>query len=365
MIRTLVADDSAIVRAMLCQVLSDSKNFEIAGTAENGKIALEMAQKLKPELIIMDINMPLMNGIEATSKIKEIYDPAVVAFTTEDTAEVGYKCIEAGAVVVEQKPNLATMDRQKIEKFCEKLMTITESFRRHHSSSGPIKKKILSDKSTDNEEENSATADLNGSKAEHIDDGKKFSIVAIGASTGGPIAVQKVLSGLGKDFPLPVIITQHIDALFDRQFSKWLDSTTGMRVTTVCDGEILEKSHAYVAPSGCHFCITATQNGHFKARLDYSEEVHFLRPAVDKMFLSCAEEAAGNTIAVILTGMGTDGADGCKKIYDAGGYTMAESERTSVVFGMPKAAIEKKAITRVLDLEDISSQIKKLAGAHC
>ena len=104
MIRTLVADDSAIVRAMLCQVLSDSKNFEITGTAENGKIALEMARSLKPELIIMDINMPIMNGIEATSRIKEIYDPAIVAFTTEDTAEVGYRCLEAGAVEVDQKP---------------------------------------------------------------------------------------------------------------------------------------------------------------------------------------------------------------------------------------------------------------------
>lgn len=365
MIRTLVADDSAIVRAMLCQVLSDSKNFEITGTAENGKIALEMARSLKPELIIMDINMPIMNGIEATSRIKEIYDPAIVAFTTEDTAEVGYRCLEAGAVEVDQKPNLATMDRQKIEKFCEKLMVITESFRRHHSTSRSNRKLLFEDSSTYDENEISEAGSHKDPKAELIDTAKKFSIVAIGASTGGPVAVQKVLSGLGKTFPLPVIITQHIDALFDRQFSKWLDSTTGMRVTTVCDGEILEKSHVYVAPSGCHFCIEATPNGQFRARLDYSEEIHFLRPAVDKMFSSCADQAGSNTIAVLLTGMGTDGADGCRKIYEKCGYTIAESERTSVVFGMPKAAIEMKAINRVLDLEDISGQIKKLAGACC
>ena len=203
MIRTLVADDSAIVRAMLCQVLSDSKNFEITGTAENGKIALEMARSLKPELIIMDINMPIMNGIEATSRIKEIYDPAIVAFTTEDTAEVGYRCLEAGAVEVDQKPNLATMDRQKIQNFCKKLIVLADAYKKHNITSRKLRniyyaqsitREIIKEKNQIHQEQNKSP----------------YSILAIGASTGGPIAIQTLLRDLGPSFPLPIIITQHI-----------------------------------------------------------------------------------------------------------------------------------------------------------
>ena len=359
MIRILIADDSVIVRAMLGQVLGDDSRFDIVGMAENGKHAVDMDSEFLPDMIVMDVNMPIMNGIEATKLIKANRNPAIVAFTTEDAAEVGYKCIEAGAIDIVQKPNLATMNMEQIKNFCDKLAVMSENFKRHNTPSDSLKKKYYAKTLT-----NDMTGTLeDGSNTDKFEP-KKFSVLAIGASTGGPIAIQKVLNGLCRhsNFPLPIIITQHIDEMFDRQFSQWLSTTTSFPVKTAETGDILEKAHVYVAPAGKHLCIERKTDGSLSIVLDDSEPVHFLKPAVDKMFCSCAEVVGSKTLAVILTGMGNDGTDGLKEIKFHGGYTIAESEKTSVIFGMPKSAIDAGVISRVEDLEEIPQFIFKLTS---
>ncbi|WP_407396704.1 chemotaxis-specific protein-glutamate methyltransferase CheB [Treponema sp.] len=356
MIRVLIADDSAIVRAMLGQVLGDDSRFEIVGMAENGKHAVELCLELKPDLVVMDINMPILNGIDAIIQIKEKMNPAIVAFTTEDTAEIGYKCLDAGAIDVVQKPNLATMNRHKIENFCDQLTIISEAYRKHMEKSNELRniyyaqslaKEIIKGKNTQPE------------KQEQL----RFSVLAIGASTGGPVAIQKLLRALKPLFPLPIIITQHIDEVFDTQFAKWLSNTTGHEVKTATDGEILQAGHVYIAPSKKHLMLKKKSDRNYAIVLDDSEEVHFLKPAVDKMFTSCAEVVGSKTLAILLTGMGQDGAQGMKKIHDAGGYTIAESEKSSVVFGMPKAAVDMNAVTRIEDLDYMGEIIRTITGA--
>lgn len=356
MIRTLIADDSAIVRAMLGQVIGDNQHFEIVGMAENGKHAVEMCLNLKPELVIMDINMPILNGIEAIAQITQKMTTAIVAFTTEDTAEIGYQCLDAGAIEIIQKPNLATMDRQKIENFCEKLLTIADAYKKHSEIYGNLRNIYYA---------RSLAKEIFKGKSQNVikEEQSKFSVLAIGASTGGPIAIQKLLRNLGTSFPIPIIITQHIDEMFDCQFASWLSNTTGLKVKTAVNGEKLQAGQVYIAPSKKHLTLQQKSKEELTVLLDDSEEIHFLKPAVDKMFSSCARVTGKKTLAVLLTGMGQDGALGMKEILDAGGYTMAQSEKSCIIFGMPKAAIEMNAVKRVEDLDVMAEVIKQVSGA--
>lgn len=355
MIRTLIADDSAIVRAMLGQVIGDDKRFEIVAMAENGKAAVELCLEHKPDLVIMDINMPVMSGLDAIKAIMEKMTTAIVVFTTEDTAEIGYICLDAGAVEVFQKPNLATMNKEKIEDFCKKLYTISDSYSRHDLKTGSLRKSYYAQ---------SLTKEIIRKKAEIKlqEEELKFSILAIGASTGGPIAIQRLLKDLGPDFPLPIIITQHIDKIFETQFASWLKKTTGLSVLVASDGQPLKPGYVYIAPSSRHLKIKTGTSKNLITVLDDGKEVHFLKPAVDVMFSSCASVTAGRTLAVLLTGMGSDSAQGMKEVFDAGGCTIAQSEKSCVIYGMPKAAVALNCVRHIEDLDRIADLIKKITG---
>lgn len=350
MIKVLVVDDSAIVRAILGQVLGDDKRFEVCGFAENGEIAVELNEEHSPDLIIMDLNMPKMDGIEATRKIMETSSPAIIIYTTEDKARVSFECLEAGALLVQQKPNLATLSRSRIEVFCEQLAVIALEHAKQtgFSTKKPRPEKIFREVIIE---------DINTPPSQ------KFSLLAIGASTGGPIAIQTVLSRLAKNFPLPIIITQHIDSIFDCQFATWLSDSTGKNVKLAENSEILKAGTVYIAPAGRHLCITKNASGELKALLDDSEPLHYLKPAVDKMFFSCAQTLQKKCIAVLLTGMGTDGAEGLKAIKDAGGYTVTESSETCVIYGMPKAANDLNAQVKCCSLYEIPVILNHYSGA--
>lgn len=349
-INTLVVDDSGIVRAMLCQVLGDDERFNVVDTAENGQIAVEKNELYKPDLITMDIKMPVMDGITATKKILKNSRPAIIAFTTEDDSKTSCEMFDAGAVELKKKPNLATMSRSTLESFCDELAEIVNSYEKYRN--------IKSNRAYKNE------------KKEHIAEREKLKkefmapqlidIVMIGASTGGPVAIQTVLKDLGPDFEKPILITQHIDNLFDEYFASWLTTTTGMTCTIAKDGEILQKSHAYIAPTNRHLLIKELTEapGKYQIVLDDSDPVHYLKPAVDKMFVECSKILKDRVMAIILTGMGKDGAEGCAQVIKNGGWTIAQSEDSCIVFGMPKAAIELKAIKSIKPLGEIAAAIK-------
>ena len=351
MIRTLIVDDSGIVRAMLKHVMESDGNFEVVGSVANGQSAVEQNKALSPELIIMDLNMPVMDGIEATRIIMQenARTPVIVAFTTEDEAKIGYKCLEAGAVEIIKKPNIASMTLAELEAFCERLKLITKVNHAKIRQSRFFHKPIPRNTEPP-------------SKEHRLQAKSKYKILVVGASTGGPIAIQTLLQDLGKDFPIPVLITQHIDLMFDRQFASWLDSTTEFSVSLAEDGTVPEPGHAYIAPAETHLVVSEKSNSPCNCCLtiDNDPPLHFLKPAVDKLFCSAAPVLKDKLLGVLLTGMGKDGAEGCKAISDNGGKTICQNQDSCVIFGMPRAAIEMNAASHVLPLEEIGSFINSI-----
>lgn len=355
MIKVLIVDDSAIVRAMIKQIMETDIRFQIVGIAENGEKAIARNAELKPDLIVMDINMPVMDGLESTKRILSTSDPAVVCFSTEDSVDIGYQCIEAGALELIRKPDFSVMTTEVLQEFCERLVEIADTHSKLRKDRPENERPKLQAKPSVQEK----TAPAAGTPAQ------KFDLCLIGASTGGPAAVQTVLSGLGSDFPLPILITQHIDSLFDVQFAKWLDGSTGMEVELAENGTIIKPGHAYVSPANVHLEVEAVagQPGTYKTILSDEPPLHFLKPAVDKLFFSASEQAKDKVLAIVLTGMGRDGADGCKTIVDNGGMTIAQDESTCIVFGMPRAAIECGGAKAVKSLDEIAPYVKTIVGA--
>ena len=393
MIRVLIVDDSAIVRAMVRQVMENDERFQIAGEASNGEAAVKNNEQLKPDLVIMDINMPIMDGIEATVRILKTSSPVVVIFTTEDSAIMGYRCIQAGAVEVISKPDLAAMTPGMMKLFCDRIAALGEKRAgaaavRAVSLVSDFSKKVTgehdragsvsgAERSGLAAAETAAQTERGSSQPSGASDGcpylnpalsqlpGEYRMLVAGASPGGPAALQTLLSGLGPAFPLPVLITQHIDSSFDVHFAGWLNESTGMSVEIAKEGAVPLKGHAYLAPADRHLLVKPSPDTVGGCVLTLSDDppVHFLKPAVDKLFFSASEVFKNHTLAVLLTGMGRDGADGCKRIVEAGGYTVAESEQTCAVFGMPRAAIECGAASAVVQLGQMPDFLRSRLGA--
>lgn len=336
MINILLVDDSAIIRAIIKQILTNDSRFNIVGESSNGQDAIAKNARLHPDLIIMDINMPVMNGIDATKTIMKEAPTNIVIFSTEDTAKIGFEGINAGAKDIIAKPDLASSSQAFYEEFKEKLF-------------------LLGSKGT---KKNTAE------KIEAIkNSNEKYNLVMIGASTGGPAAVQTVLKNLGADLNAPILVTQHIDASFADHYTPWLSETTGLNVQFAKDGQACEKGRVYVAPPDYHMTIEGnSESGSYIIKLNQSNPVHFLRPAVDPMFFSGAAIAKNHCIGILLTGMGRDGADGCVELKKQGAYTICESEETCAVYGMPKAAIDDGGAKTVLPLYKIGEFVRNLLG---
>ncbi len=345
MIRVLFVDDSALIRAMLKQVFREDGRFEVAGEAPDGQVAVEKAKAGNIDLIVMDINMPVMDGIEATRRITSFSSVAIVMFTTEDTMDSTYRCISAGALEIFKKPNLADMTDEMLQDFREKIYVISQTRKNKSRGLLALGKEL---------ERPQAEPGAQGGKGiPHRD----YDMLLIGSSTGGPSAIQTVLKGLPANFPLPILITQHIDKLFDSQLVKWLDDTTDFTVSLAASGERPVAGHVYFAPADRHMAISKS-GGSYAIELNDDPPMHFLRPSVDKMFSSAAAVLGEKALAVILTGMGKDGADGAVELRKAGGYMLAQDEGSCIVFGMPKAVIEAGAASMVLPLNSIGPAIQ-------
>lgn len=338
MIRVLIVDDSAVIRRLLKGILSKDPRFEVIGEAANGVAAQLQNKVLDPDIIIMDIYMPLLDGIEATKRIMKDKPVPIVIFSTEDTAKMGYKALEAGALDMAKKPDNTMQSENYFKIFKDRLAVLAKK-------PGIFK-------------------GAGASSSVNVQSGGNWQALLVGASTGGPVAVQTVLSGLKKDFPLPILVTQHIDSAFDGHYAEWLEETTGMPVSLAENGALLEAGHVYVAPANRHLRISPqTKDGAVYAALTDDAPVHFLKPAVDPLFESGAQVLKDKCLAVLLTGMGNDGAAGCKKVVDAGGYTICQDEKTCVVYGMPGAAVNMGGASAVLSLQDIAPVLRKMAGA--
>ncbi len=340
MIQVLIVEDSPTQRQLLRTILESDPELQVVGEARHGQEAVQLSRELRPNIITMDIQMPKMNGYEAIRQIMaETPCPIIVLTSTRSDIEMGvsYKALETGALMVVRKPRgPAVNDSEALALIAQvKTMSQVKVVRRRTT---PLTLPVAPP---------AAGASARGGLKCPV------RIVAIGASTGGPPALQLILSQLSADIPVPIVIVQHISQGFVGGLVKWLDDTTPLAIKIAAHGEPLAAGSVYVAPD--NFQLTVTVSGHIWLR--QSEPVDGHCPSVTALFKSVASSYGCRAAGVLLTGMGRDGADGLQAIRAAGGLTIAQNQSSSVVFGMPKAAIELGAATEVLALERIGFRL--------
>lgn len=349
-INVLVVDDSAFMRKLITSFLQEDLRIEVVGTARNGNDALEKIEKLNPDVVTLDVEMPEMNGIEALRRIMSDFPRPVVMLssTTKDGADNTLQAIQYGAVDFIQKPSGSI----SIDLHLIKNEIVTKVLQ-----AGKVNVELL--KKPLSIQETPTTRMIDYSKIELVDRGSFKKIVCIGTSTGGPRALQEVLPKLPKNFTAPVVIVQHMPAGFTKSLADRLNSLCEITVKEAENGEFLKAGTAYIAPGGSHMKIKKIGTT-LAVNIDKSEIRNGHRPSVDVLFESISEIDRIQKISVIMTGMGSDGSQGLIKLKNTGKViSIAESKETSIVFGMPKAAIETNLVDRVEHLEDIADSILK------
>jgi len=342
-IRVLVVDDLAVVRKFITYLLDSDPEIQVIGTAANGEEAVEEAKRKKPSVITMDIHMPKMDGFEATRRIMEVQPTPIVIVSGSSTvkeAATAFKAIEAGALAVAPRPE--GIGHPEHEAKAKELIQTVKLM-----SEVKVVRRWLRPK----REITPSVPQVGIEKTL-----TKIQMVAIGASTGGPIALQTVLSGLAKDFPVPVLIVQHIAVGFLEGLVDWLAQSTGFPVHIATDGEHPRPGHVYVAPDGFHMVMKAGN----RIALTGEEPRDGLRPSVSHLFASVAKVFGKNAVGVLLTGMGKDGADELKRMKDRGAITIAQDEESSIVYGMPGEAVKLDAATFVLSIEKIPEVLEAM-----
>jgi two-component system chemotaxis response regulator CheB len=349
-VRVLIIDDSALIRKILTEVLSASPDIEVIGTAADPLIARDMIKQLNPDVLTLDIEMPHMDGITFLKNLMRLRPTPVVMISTltEKGAEVTLQALALGAVDFVAKPKvdvINTLNSYADEIIAKVKMASRVNVRNLDNQALKAKEteKSIGDASfkTDPLKKSSASA---GNK-----------IIGIGASTGGTEAIKTVVKGLPACTP-PVIITQHLPAAFSESFVRHIGLVTAMTASIPKHGQILEAGHIYLAPGDRHLAVVK-EGSRYKIQLCDGEPVNRHKPAVDVMFRSLVQSAGANAVAVLLTGMGADGAMGMKEMHDAGAKTVIQDEQSSVVWGMPGAAFKLGCTDYVLPLEEVANRI--------
>jgi len=336
-IRVLIVDDSALVRKMLIRNMADDLEIEVIGEAEDPYQARDLMVELEPDVITLDVEMPRMDGITFLKHFMEVMPTptVIISSLTQAGARITLDALESGAVDVIAKPTLNTLDHLAMSK--------DEINRRIKYAAGIVVKKI-------------AYRNIPKLIVSAPSSCDKSGIIAIGSSTGGVEALGRILPTFSADSPA-ILIVQHMPASITAAFATRLNGLCQMRVKEAEDGDLVIPGQILIAPGGlCHTQIIRAGN-QYRISLQEGELVNYCRPAVDVLFHSIAREATCKVAAAILTGMGKDGAEGLLAIRQAGGHTYAQDEATSVVFGMPQAAMNLKAAEKMLPLEQIPNAL--------
>ena len=344
MIKVLIVEDSPVAREFLTYILTSDPAIQVVGTANNGMEALEILGKNKPDVITMDIHMPIMDGFEATRRIMETFPvPIVIVSGSTGAAEVSgtFRAIEAGALAVVRRPH--GINHEEFEAGSRELIQTVKLM-----SEVRVVKRIPRVSKVNVPARPVVSLPLQRTAG--------IQVIAIGASTGGPPVLKDILSGLPQGFPVPVLIVQHIAQGFVKGFTEWLSGTSRFPVSVALHGERAAPGHGYVAPDGFHMGL---ENGPNIVLSDHAPENH-LRPSVSYLFRSVAQVLGPAAVGVLLTGMGRDGAEELKVMKEKGAITIAQDEESSVVYGMPGEAIKLGAATYVLSPEDITAMLVDL-----
>lgn len=345
MIRTLVAEDSITTRELLVAVLRSDPDVEVVGEAKDGLEAVEMTKQLRPHVVTMDIQMPRVDGFEATRRIMvEAPTPIVVVSASVDVraVEVSMHALRAGALTVLPKPPgpEAPDFEEQAKRFLDtvKAMSQVKVVRRWARATEAVR-----------------VAPLHGGA------GARPRIIAIGASTGGPAALARIFSELPGDLPVPILVVQHISKGFISGLAAWLNTVSTLPVQVARDGEPLLPRTVYLAPDDGHLGVAADRSC---ISITRSQPIGGFQPSVTHLFESIAGTYGNAAMALILTGMGTDGVDGLRAVRRAGGRVIGQDEETSVVFGMPGAAVAAGLVDVTLPIEAIAARIVEKVGGE-
>jgi two-component system, chemotaxis family, protein-glutamate methylesterase/glutaminase len=335
-IRVVIADDSQVARDVLRAILSRDGDIDIVGEATNGREAVELAKRLSPQLITMDLNMPVMDGMSAIEEIMFTKGVPILVISDRSDAQTAYQALEVGALEVIPKPSLDEADAQRLLERVRLLAGVAVITRlRRRSATIPFAP--------------GATPVYTACGMPR--DFKR--IVAIACSTGGPQALVRLLRPLPATFPAPIVIAQHISFGFINGMAEWLASLCAMPVSVGLDGEPLCPGHVYLSPSETNLSVTPRH----RFQLKTSAETSHYHPSCDVLLQSVAEVYGSDAIGIILTGMGRDGVNGIRAIHQAGGTTLAQDEASSVIYGMNHEAVKAGVIQHELPLDSLTDRL--------
>ncbi len=380
-VKVLVVDDSGFFRRRVSEILSSDTTIQVVGTATNGKEAIEQALALKPDVITMDYEMPMMDGITAVRHIMQRCPTPVLMFSslTHEGARVTLDALDAGAVDYLPK-NFEDISRnpEKVKQMlCEKVHTISRSNRRfsgYSSAPAPVAPSIASTRSSlqsapaprpvaapaRTATQSAAPHSLHSvsSHTAHTPVSpapkrKAYKLVAIGTSTGGPVALQRVLTQLPANFPAPIVLIQHMPAAFTKAFAERLDKLCRISVKEAEDGDILRPGVALLAPGGKQMMV----DGRGAVKILPGDERLNYKPCVDITFGSAAKSYGDKVLAVVLTGMGADGREGARLLKQSGSHIWAQDEASCVIYGMPMAIVKADLADAVYSLDDIGRHL--------
>ncbi|MBI5462831.1 MAG: chemotaxis response regulator protein-glutamate methylesterase [Gammaproteobacteria bacterium] len=352
MVRVLVVDDSGFFRRRIVEILEADEHIKVVGSAANGREAIQKVMELKPDVVTMDIEMPVMDGITAVRRIMKLQPTPVLMFSSlsYEGAQATLDALDAGAL--DYLPNRFdefSQDREEAKRILRaRVRQIGARGLAPKPAAAPaagVKTAVRPDAAVPRR---SAAATRRGD----------YRLVAIGSSTGGPVALQQVLTQLPATFPLPILLIQHMPSTFTPAFAQRLNQQCQIRVKEAEDGEMLEKGIAYLAPGGRQMGLV-DRGGKVLVRIyDGDPGLHY-KPSVDLAFASAAEVFPGKVLSVVMTGMGADGREGARALKKGGATVWAQDEATCVIYGMPGAVVEANLADQVLPLGDIGRELAK------
>jgi two-component system, chemotaxis family, protein-glutamate methylesterase/glutaminase len=343
-IRILVVDDSAVIRRILCDALAADPEIEVAGTAPNGRIAVSKIPQVNPDLITLDVEMPVMNGLEALGEIRKTYQnlPIIMFSTlTERGAAATLEALSLGATDYVTKPSGAGSAEVATERVRSELLPKIKALCGRSTRAAPLR-----------------SVPAPPRVARRLGLASRIDVLAIGTSTGGPNALGVVVPSLPADFPVPIVVVQHMPPIFTRLLAERLSSHSKVRVREAEAGQLLEPGTAWIAPGNYHMVVKRQESG-VRLALNQDPPENSCRPSVDVLFRSVAQTYGSHILGVVMTGMGGDGVNGSRQIREAGSEVIVQDEATSVVWGMPGLVAAAGEADGVYALDQLAPEVTR------